>query len=276
TDELKALMMTDVEAAMRIGALNRQVIYENADYFFWQAFAYTPEGRASLTRQALDHLEAQVADPALRAKLTPNYPIGCKRILVVDDFYPALQRPNVALVTDAIERITPTGVTTVDGVDHPADVIVFATGFETTGWHWSMDVVGRGGKALNEVWAQAPEAYLGITVADFPNMFMLYGPNTNLGHNTITFMIEQQVGYAVRALSELAEKKRKVIEVTRAAQDRFNAQLQADLARTTWADPGCRSWYKTPDGRITQNWSHHTREYARRTAQVAWEDYAVR
>ncbi len=276
TDEFKALMMTDIEAAMRIGAMNRQLIYENADHFFWQAFAFTKEGRASFTRQALDHLEAQVPDADLRRKLTPDYPIGCKRILITDDFYPALMRENVALVTEHIERITPEGVLTADGVLHPADVIVYATGFETTGWHWSMEVVGKGGKVLNDVWAAAPEAYLGITVAEFPNMFMLYGPNTNLGHNTITFMIEQQVGYAVRALSEMAAKGHAAIEVTPAAQQRFNAQLQADLAKTTWADPGCKSWYKTPDGRITQNWSSHTRAYAQQTAQVAWEDYAVR
>jgi cation diffusion facilitator CzcD-associated flavoprotein CzcO len=276
TDELKALMMTDLEAAMRIGAMNRQMIYENADHFFWQAFAYSPEGRASFTRQALDHLEAQIPDSALRAKLTPDYPIGCKRILVTDDFYPTLLRDNVSLITDGIERITSAGVITKDGKEHPCDVIIYATGFETTGWHWSMDVVGRSGKPLNDVWAEAPEAYLGITVADFPNMFMLYGPNTNLGHNTITFMLEQQVGYAVTALKELRARGHKVIEVTPEAQARFNRKLQEDLAHTTWADPGCKSWYKTADGRITQNWSSHTREYARQTAQVNWGDYAVR
>jgi len=107
-------------------------------------------------------------------------------------------------------------------------------------------------------------------------MFMLYGPNTNLGHNTITFMIEQQVGYAVRALEAMRAKGHAAIDVTPAAQKRFNEQLQADLARTTWADPHCMSWYKTADGRITQNWSSHTREFARRTAQVDWADYALR
>ncbi len=275
TAEDKALIFTDLEAAMRIGAMNRQLIYDRADHFFWQAFAYTKEGRAALTRQALNHLAAQVADPEMRKKLTPDYPIGCKRVLIVDDFYPALQRPNVSLVTDGIERITETGVRTKDGKEHPADVIVYATGFETTGWHWSMDVTGKSGKSLNETWKDAPEAYLGITVADFPNMFMLYGPNTNLGHNTITFMIEQQVGYAVRALSEMRAKKQAAIEVTRAAQERFNKKLQADLQHTTWADPGCMSWYKTADGRITQNWSSHTRDYAKATASVAWGDYAV-
>lgn len=277
TDEDKALFFTDLEVAMRLGAMNRQIIYERADHFFWQAFSWTEQGRAALTRQALNHLEAQIPnDPELRKKLTPDFPIGCKRVLIVDDFYPALLRDNVSLITDGIERIGADGVVTKDGVTHKADVIIWATGFETTGWHWSMEVIGKGGARLQDVWAEAPEAYLGVTVSGFPNMFMLYGPNTNLGHNTITFMIEQQVGYAVRALEAMREKGHAAIDVTPAAQQRFNTQLQADLARTTWADPHCMSWYKTADGRITQNWSSHTREYAKRTAQVDWADYAVR
>ena len=276
TDEDKALLFTDLEAAMRLGAMNRELTYERADRFFWQAFEWTEQGRAALTRQALNHLEAQVADPELRKKLTPDYPIGCKRVLIVDDFYPALLRPNVSLVTDGIEKITPTGVVTKDGVEHPCDVIVWATGFETTGWHWSMDVIGRDGAHLQEMWKAAPEAYLGITTAGFPNMFMLYGPNTNLGHNTITFMIERQVAYTVSALKTLGEKNARAIEVTKAAQDRFNAALQARLAGTVWADPHCHSWYKTEDGRITQNWSSHTRDYAKATASVVWEDYDLR
>lgn len=275
TDEDKALFFTDLEAAMRLGAMNRQIIYERADHFFWQAFQWTEAGRAALTRQALNHLEAQVADPELRRKLTPGYPIGCKRVLIVDDFYPALQRPNVSLVTEGIERITPTGVVTKDGVEHPCDVIVWATGFETTGWHWSMEVIGKGGVRLQEIWKTAPEAYLGITVAGFPNMFMLYGPNTNLGHNTITFMIEQQVRYLVEAMDTLRARKARAMDVTRAAQDRFNRELQASLAGTVWADPHCNSWYKTADGRITQNWGSHTRAYAKATSAVAWEDYEV-
>lgn len=276
TDEDKALFFTEPEVAMRLGAMNRQIIYDRADHFFWQAFQWTEAGRKALTRQALNHLEAQVADPELRRKLTPDYPIGCKRVLIVDDFYPALQRDNVALVTEGIDRIAADGVFTKDGVLHKTDVIVWATGFETTGWHWSMDVHGKGGQRLQDVWADAPEAYYGVTAAGFPNMFMLYGPNTNLGHNTITFMIEQQVGYAVRALEEMAARGHAAIDVTPAAQKRFNAQLQSDLARTTWADPHCQSWYKTADGRITQNWSSHTRAYAQALAQVAWADYAVR
>lgn len=275
TDEEKALYMTDPEMALSIGARQRQLIYDNADHFLWQAFAFSKAGRAAYTRLALNHLAEQIADPGLRAKLTPDYPIGCKRILITDDFYPALTRPNVSLVTERIATIAPGGVVTADGRTHAADALVYATGFETTGWHWSLDVTGRGGRHLSSAWKEAPEAYLGVTVAGFPNMFILYGPNTNLGHNTITFMIERQVEYAVQALSHLRETGSASLEVTAAAQTRFNRELQAQLAKTTWADPHCRSWYKTADGRITQNWSSHTRDYAKATAQVAWADYTL-
>lgn len=275
TDEEKALLMTDIEAAMKLGAMNRQLIYDNADHFFWQAFQWTPAGRAAFTRQALDKLDREVPDPELRKKLTPTYPIGCKRILITDDFLPAMTRANVGLITDSIARITEGGVETVDGIERPYDVLIYATGFETTGWHWSLDVVGENGAHLGEVWKDAPEAYLGITTAGFPNLFMLYGPNTNLGHNTITFMIEQQVHYLVEALKGLESLGKRAMAPTQDAQSRFNETLQAQLAKTVWADPGCGSWYKTADGRITQNWGSHTRDYAAATREVVFSDYVL-
>ena len=272
TEEEKALMMTEPHVAM----LGRDLIYQNADYIFWQAFSWTKEGRDAYTRVALNHLAEQVPDLELRKKLTPDYPIGCKRILFADDYYPALLRPNVTLETGAIARITPKGIETKDGVKHDVDVIVYATGFETTGWHWSVDVVGKGGVHLRDAWAEMPQAYLGITTAQFPNMFILYGPNTNLGHNSITFMLERQVEYAVKAISAMHTRNIAAMEVKQAAQDRFNRELQAALGKTTWADPHCRSWYKNAQGHITQNWSSHTRDYAKATENVKWEDYTVR
>jgi cation diffusion facilitator CzcD-associated flavoprotein CzcO len=272
TEEEKRLAMTAPHVAM----MNRDLIYQNADYLFWQAFSWTKEGRDAYTRVALNHLAEQVPDPELRKKLTPDYPIGCKRILFADDYYPALMRPNVTLVTEKIARITPKGIETKDGAKHEFDVIVYATGFETTGWHWSVDVVGKGGLHLRDAWKDMPQAYLGITTAQFPNMFILYGPNTNLGHNSITFMLEHQVGYAVKAITAMRERNLAVVELKQAAQDRFNRELQEALAKTTWADPHCRSWYKNDKGHITQNWSSHTRDYAKATETVKWEDYAVR
>ena len=139
-----------------------------------------------------------------------------------------------------------------------------------------MDIVGKNGVHLNDLWADHPEAYLGITVTGFPNMFVLYGPNTNLGHNSITFMLERQVEYAVKAMTAMREQHLASLEVTKAAQDAFNTRLQGDLSKTTWADPHCKSWYKTADGRITQNWGSHTRDYAAAVAELTLNDYVAR
>ena len=268
-----ALMMTEPEVALKFAEQNRQMIWENAEYFFWQAFKWTEAGRAAFTRQATDHLAAQVPDPELRQKLTPDYPVGCRRILIADDFYPALCRDNVNLVTDPIGKIVPEGVVAGDGEAHEIDFLVYATGFETTGWNWSVDVYGQSGRSLTDSWGEVPEAYLGITVTDFPNFFVLYGPNTNLGHNSITWMLERQVEYVVKAIGALEEADSKAMMPSPAAQAKYNTQLQEDLAKTVWADPACNSWYKTADGRITQNWSSHTRDFAKAVEEVKRTDY---
>jgi cation diffusion facilitator CzcD-associated flavoprotein CzcO len=270
-DEEKALVMTAPEIAM----MGREQVYMTAEMLAWQAFSYTEVGRAAYTKTATMHLHNQIADPELRAKLTPDYPVGCKRILVCDDYYPTLTLPHVQLVTEGIEEITEAGVRTKDGEEHAFDVIVFATGFETTAWHWSMDVAGLGGTHLREAWAEGPESYLGITASGFPNMFMLYGPNTNLGHNSITFMMERQVEYILKAMAALEDAGADALDVTGQAQAAFNADLQDKLAHTTWADPHCVSWYKNANGKITQNWSGDTRSYAAAVKDVTLADYRL-
>jgi cation diffusion facilitator CzcD-associated flavoprotein CzcO len=270
-EEEMALLIT----APHVGELTREQIYQNADCLFWQAFSWTPQGRAAFTRLSTMHMESQVADPEMRRKLTPEYPIGCKRVLFADDYYPALQLPNVTLDTAAIERITPQGIRTSDAVDHPLDVLIFATGFETTDWHWSLDVIGRDGVRLSDVWKDGPEAYLGLTVSGFPNLFMQYGPNTNLGHNSITFMLERQSEYIVQALVEKERRGLCAMEPAREVQDRFNREQQEALAHTTWADPRGHNWYVNAAGRNTQNWHSHTRDYAAATKTVNFEDYVV-
>lgn len=274
TLEEKMLMMTDPELAVRLGETNRQLIWEQADKYFWQAFKWTEAGRAAYDRIARNHLEEQVEDPALRAKLTPDYPVGCKRILISDDYYPALQRDNVELETGPIARIQSNGVEMQDGSLHACDILVFATGFETTGWNWSVDVVGSDGVHLNDAWSQAPQAYKGVTVNGFPNFFVLYGPNTNLGHNSIIYMLERQVEYAVKVTDAMADANYQAFEPTKTAQDSFNADLQRRLAETVWADPTCSSWYKNDEGLITQNWCGSTQDYADEVANVVMEDYA--
>jgi cation diffusion facilitator CzcD-associated flavoprotein CzcO len=270
-----AMLMSAPEAAMDIGARSRQLTFDTADTFFWQAFSWTPQGRAAYTDIARDHLEKQITDPKLRAKLTPDYPAGCKRYLFADTFYPALCLPHVALETGKIARLTETGILTDDGVQHDLDVIIYATGFEASGWNWSLQVQGYDGQKLSDVWADGPKAYLGITVSGFPNFFMLYGPHTNLGHNSITYMMEQQIGYLIQSLNGLAARSVSAMDVSSAAQDRFFDRLQDQLAKTVWADATCNSWYKNDKGQITQNWGGSCRDYAKAVAHVAWDDYIL-
>jgi cation diffusion facilitator CzcD-associated flavoprotein CzcO len=217
----------------------------------------------------LAHLHAQVADPELRAKLTPDYEVGCKRVLISNDFYPALTRPNVELVTDAIARMTPQGVVDQAGRLHEADVVIYATGFETKSFAGETAIHGVGGVTLAQAWKSGPEAYLGITVSSFPNLFMLYGPNTNLGHNSIIYMIEAQVGYVLQALAQ-----GRPVSVNPDVQAAYNDKIQAELAHTPWAGT-CTSWYKTSDGKILNNWPGSAQAYAQAVAGFDAEAYDV-
>lgn len=228
-----------------------------------------------LRQVASDSMRSLVDDERLRAALTPDYPPGCKRVLISDDYYQALTRPNVEVVTTAIERIVPDGIVTTDGTHHPADTLIFATGFETTSFLAPMEITGAGGRSLAEAWHDGAEAYLGVAVAGFPNLFLLYGPNTNLGHNSILFMIECQVGYVLRCLEMMRERNGRQLEVHPGAMAAYNRKLQNDLAHTTWA-AGCTSWYKTASGKITNNWSGLTLDYWRRTRRPEPDAFDVR
>lgn len=208
----------------------------------------------------LAHLHNQVADPALRAKLTPDYEIGCKRVLISNDFYPALTQPNVELVTEAITRMTPQGVVDATGRLHEVDVVIYATGFETKSFAGETAITGLGGVSLAHAWRDGPEAYLGLAVSGFPNLFMLYGPNTNLGHNSIIYMIEAQVDYVLQALAA-----GRPLSVKPEVMARYNDDLQQQLTNTPWAG-ACTSWYKTADGKILNNWPNTARAYAEAVA----------
>jgi cation diffusion facilitator CzcD-associated flavoprotein CzcO len=245
----------------RFPALAR--LYHKAQWFVFGEMQLTPLMKQVRIVQALArwkslaHLRRQVRDPALRAKLVPDYPIGAKRVLFNDDYYPALGRPNVHLVTDGIERIEAAGVRAKSGELHAADVIVYATGFKSTDFLAPMEITGRHGLRLRDEWRNGARAYLGVTVAGFPNFFMLYGPNTNLGHNSILVMIEAQVGYILDAMAKLKASGARHIDVKRPVQEAYNRQLQADLAKSVWSAIGS-SWYKLADGTITNNWPHST------------------
>lgn len=225
-----------------------------------------------LRERALRHLRRQVGDPELRARLTPDYPPGCKRVVIDSHFYPALTRPNVDVISEGIARITPTGIETADGRLHEVDTIVYATGFRSTEFLAPMEITGRDGLSLRKRWHEGAEAYLGIAVPGFPNLFLLYGPNTNLGHNSIVFMLECQVNHVLRCLPYLAGGE--PMEVRPEVMAAWRAQLDLAMARMVW-NGGCQSWYKTASGRVTNNWPGTTPLYRRLTARSPERAYRV-
>ena len=221
---------------------------------------------------ALRNLQKEVADPELASKLTPSDPPGCKRLLISDEYYQALVKPHVELVTTPIARVTRDAIVTKDGVSHPVSTIVLATGFETTTFLAPMEIVGRAGVRLADAWKDGAEAHYGVVVAGFPSLFLMYGPNTNLGHNSIIFMIECQVTYAIGCIEELVRRSARFVDVRPEAMARFNAELVRDLSHTTWAS-GCHSWYKTATGKITNNWSGFTIAYWWRTREPRFDEF---
>lgn len=207
----------------------------------------------SFTLMALRHLFAQVKDPKLRKALTPDYAIGCKRILIADDYFPTFNRPNVTLETTGIARIHPDGVETADGRRVSADVLIFGTGFATTDMLQPLEIVGAGGVRLHQQWQEGAEAYLGVSVTNVPNFFMLYGPNTNLGHNSIIFMMEAQMRYIIQALNALLGQGAPALDVRADTQSTYNAELQQQMRANAFS-ADCGSWYKTASGKIVNNW----------------------
>ncbi|AFT98730.1 flavin-containing monooxygenase [Nocardia brasiliensis] len=224
-----------------------------------------------VARIAERHLRKQVADPRLRAELTPDYPIGCKRALFSNDYYPALTQPNVHVETTAITEVMPEGVRTADGTVHPADVIIYGTGFKGTEFLWPMDIYGRAGRKLSDAWAEGAHAFYGIAVPDFPNLFLVYGPNTNLGVGSIIYMIESQARYIRQAVALLGDGRR--LEVRADQEQRFNDALQQRLSRTPWNF--CSSWYRDAAGRITNNWPGSQTSYRRHLRKLDPADYTL-
>jgi cation diffusion facilitator CzcD-associated flavoprotein CzcO len=217
-------------------------------------------------------LRSQIADPELRAKCVPDYVMGCKRVVFSNDWYPALARPDVELVTDRIERIVPEGVVTAGGTTRPADVIIYGTGFKAVEFLTPMQVRGLGGR-LDEAWQNGAQAYFGMTVAGFPNFFMLYGPNTNLGGNSILYMLEGQIGYVLGAIQALESERLAWLDVRPDVQDAFNSWVQSASRRSVW-ESGCHSWYTTA-GRNTNNWPDHTFRYRHRVRRFDLAAYRV-
>jgi cation diffusion facilitator CzcD-associated flavoprotein CzcO len=199
--------------------------------------------------------------------VTPTDEIGCKRIMLTDEWYPTLTKPNVELVTEPISEVTAGGLRLRSGVERPADVLVLATGFQTHGFVAPMEIVGAGGHTLAEEWARVPHAYLGMSVTGFPNMFLLYGPNTNGGTGSVIYTIEAGVNHVIAALRELERTSARRIEIRRETAEAFDRQLRAALAGTVW-HTGCTSWYLDENGNDPNQWPWLWSTYRRRTARI--------
>jgi cation diffusion facilitator CzcD-associated flavoprotein CzcO/acetyl esterase/lipase len=215
--------------------------------------------RRRMLKMAADQLRNQVADPALRAKLTPTYPLGCKRLIYSNEFLPTFSRPNAELVTEAITRITPHGIVTADGRERPIDALVCATGFDTVQLLSTLQVTGLGGRTLREAWQDGPEAHLGITVAGFPNLFLMLGPNTATGHTSTLLYIEPAVRYAIACIQQVQAAGQRWLDVRPEVFRASNERLQARLQGSVWTT--CRSWYRTEGGKVVALWPGFTDEY---------------
>jgi cation diffusion facilitator CzcD-associated flavoprotein CzcO len=240
-----------------------------------------PNILAKVERVGIRHMQKQVSDPALRAKLTPYFRLGCKRVLASNDYYPALVADNAEVVTDSIVEVLPHAIVTEapDGsrTEHPTDTIIFGTGFRVTEPPAAEMIWGSGGHRLADVWsAHGMSALHGLTIAGFPNLYFLVGPNTGLGHNSIVLMIEAQVRYLVDLLSKADRRGLAVVEARPSAQARYNVMIQRGLEGTVWSTGGCTSWYLDKEGRNTTLWPTFTFTFMKQLRQADLAEYDVR
>ena len=237
-------------------------------------FVWRPGLMAPAKKIALAHMTKAIADPELRAKVTPGYEIGCKRILISNTYYPALAADHVDLVTEPIVKVTTDAVVTADGVERPIDVLIVATGFHTTEQPIAEHIRGRDARMLSEVWGeQGMASYKGTTTHGFPNLFQLVGANTGLGHSSMVFIIESQIAYVLDALTTMQTHAYAAVEPRQAAQDDWNANLQRRMKRTVWSAGGCSSWYLNAHGKNTTLWPRTTFAFRRLLARFDAENY---
>ncbi len=222
-------------------------------------------GRVGKLRSTL-FMRKQLKDPEIRRKAWPDYTFGCKRVLFSSLWLPALQRPNVELVTDAITGVTPTGVVTADGLEREVDVIIYGTGFKPTDFMLPMQIRGAGGTKLADVWSQGAHAHLGVAVPGFPSMFLMYGPNTNTSGGSIIVYLEAQAAYIRQALQQVRARGAAAIDIRPEVEAASDREVQARFAGTAWTQ--CDSWYRDEQGRIVTNWPGYMREYVARTADL--------
>ena len=243
-----------------------------AMFAFFEAFTYGFTGRPWMMRPfaAIANLarKREIADPELRAKATPDYEIGCKRVLFTADWYSTLTRDNVELINGPVTAVTTSGVIGSDGVERPADAIVYGTGFASHGFVAPLAVRGRQGRDLNEVWGKRPEAFLGTTVSGFPNMFVLYGPNTNHGSGSVPYTLECQYSYVLDAVRRLREGGARWLDLRPETQNAWRREIAERSAISVWSSGGCSSWYLNEAGTNTNNWPGPWLEFRRRTKRI--------
>jgi cation diffusion facilitator CzcD-associated flavoprotein CzcO len=254
---------------------------------FWRGAIYTiaetrvlgivinPKIMTLAQKLAERHIHRQIRDPQLRRKLTPNYTMGCKRVLMSNDYYPALAQSNVDVITNGIREVKAHSIVTSDGRERPVDAIIFGTGFK------AQELIDRGmlfdrkgGDIMDGIWRQGYEAYLGTTVSSLPNFFMLMGPNTGLGHSSMVYMIESQIQYTMAALQAMREKSLRTLDIRQDVQANFNAGIQKQLGRAVWSS-GCKSWYLDNSGKNTTLWPGFTFRFRQLTGKFRTSDYLV-
>jgi cation diffusion facilitator CzcD-associated flavoprotein CzcO len=238
-------------------------------------FVKRPELMKQVEKIARRHMRSQVTDPELLRKATPDYTIGCKRILPSNQWYPALDQPNVELVTEPITEVRPHSVVTADGTEREVDTIILGTGFAVTDMPVARQVRGRDGKLMVESWQGSPRAHLGVAMPGYPNLFMMLGPNTGLGHNSMVYMIESQVNYVVDALRTMRDEGVDTVEVKREAVRAYNERLDKMHEGTVWTT-GCKSWYLDDTGRNSTIWPDWTFRFRRRTQRFDRSAYELR
>lgn len=245
--------------------------------FEWMILAFQhPKLMGLVERMARKRLEEQVTDPELRKKLTPTFSLGCKRILLSDNYLPALTQPNVAVNTDGIREIREHSIVDDAGIEHPVDAIIFGTGFNTLGLPLTDRLYDGDGVAMSERWDGNPTAYLGTSVTGFPNCYLIHGPNIGTGHNSVLHMFESQANYIVAAVAYLRDHGLTSIEPTRAAQAAHTADVDRMSAGTVWTTGGCKSWYLNASGRNVNIWPGSTWDFRRRTRRLDPSAHLVR
>ena len=235
-----------------------------------------PRFMARTQAKALRHMHAAVKDPVLRRKLTPDYTLGCKRILISNTYYPSLAQANVEVVTEGVKQVTADGIVGQDGVCRPVDAIIYGTGFQTKDLPFTHLIHDGNGRSLASAWQGSPQAYMGTTVHGFPNLYLLHGPNIGLGHTSVVYMLEAQAKHIVGVVKLAQARGYDAVEPTASAQQRFLTRIEKMMRGTVWVAGGCESWYLDETGRNSSIWPGFTFSYAQAASQVTERDYAWR